>query len=248
MATAQRKIVKISTRAIKGACLCITALAASQAHAAPRSIDACTTIAKSGSYALSDDIVYGGPGNGACIKIMVSKVSINLDGHTISNGNPPSLHNDTTAIQSASDADHVAVRNGSISGFGSGVVLPGLASTVKDIHVGGPCPCQGVGIEAIGIISDNAVSVGSAPDGGVGMHVAGVIKDNYVYDTRSFGMVVDANSTVRGNTITGTVGAPGDGMVVVCPSTVAHNTITGSSGKNLVLSGEGCTVRDNTAP
>lgn len=249
MAIAQRKIVKITSRGIKGAAFGVVAFAASQAQAHPTNFDSCLFITKPGSYVLADDIVYSGPTNGACIKVMVGKVSINLDGHTISNGNRAGLSNFAIAIQSADDTEHVTVRNGVISGFGSGVALLGTGSTVEDVHVGGPCPCQEWGIFAHGVIKDNVVSVASAPDHNVGGILgSGVIKGNYVYDTRSLGIQVIANSSAIGNTVTDTLFAPGDGMTVACPSTVAHNTITGSAGKNLVLNGEGCTVRDNTAP
>jgi hypothetical protein len=237
------------TRYLAIVALPFAALAAFQAHAAPRSIDACTTITKPGSYALSDDIVYGGPSTGTCVSVMVGKVSINLDGHTISNGNPPGFGNQGAAIRSDNDTEHVTVRNGVISGFGNGVALGGAGSIVEDMHVGGPCPCQGFGISADGVIKDNVVSVASELDLNYGgIFGSGVIKGNYVYDTRSFGIVAGADSTVTDNTVTGTSGAPGDGMSVACPSTVAHNTITGSAGKNLVLNGEGCTAKDNTAP
>jgi putative cofactor-binding repeat protein len=220
----------------------------SAAHARATDINSCTTIAKPGSYVLAGDIVYSGSAYGTCIKITTSRVSIDLEGHTISWPGPQSPGAAPVAIESAENTEHVTVENGIISGFGSGVDLAGSGSTVKDIHVGGPCPCQGDGIVANGVVEDNVVSVQSAPDFSIGIHVAGVAKGNYIYDTRSTGMLVDADSTVTGNTITGTFGLPGYGMAVSCPSTVAHNTITGSTGKNLVLNGAGCTVKDNTAP
>jgi hypothetical protein len=179
---------------------------------------------------------------------MVSRVNINLDGHTISWPGPRSIGPGPTAIQSANDTEHVTVKNGFISGFGNGVQLFGTGSTFKDVHVGGPCPCNGDGIDAVGVIKDNVVSVAAVLSGGAGIRGEGVVKGNYVYDTRSYGITITANSSVIGNTVTVTTGSPGIGMAVNCPSTVAHNTITGSAGKNLVLSGDGCTVKDNTAP
>jgi hypothetical protein len=65
----------------------------------------------------------------------------------------------------ATSTTGIAVRNGSISGFGVGVDLEGNGSIIEGLRVAGPCPCV-VGIIAKGIVRGNT-TVGIAGENGV---------------------------------------------------------------------------------
>jgi hypothetical protein len=137
------------------------------------------------------------------------------------------------------------VRNGSISGFGTGLDLEGSNSIVEGLHVGGPCPCER-GIVATGIVRGNTVSGLAAPGGGVGITATGIVSGNYAFRNRYTGMEVGQGSTVIGNTVTDTFQGPG--LFVDCPSNVTNNTAVNNGGGNLVLNGTGCNNTNNVAP
>jgi hypothetical protein len=136
---------------------------AQDAREGPREIEKCQTISKPGSYRLVNNLTFSGT-TGTCLNITASFVTIDLAGFTISGpgfaGFPA-----TTAIGAGHDTTGNAVRNGSISGFSSGVDLGGDGSIVEGLHVAGPCPCL-LGIGATGIVKGNTVVEIQAPPGG----------------------------------------------------------------------------------
>jgi hypothetical protein len=212
----------------------------------PTGIEKCRTIDKPGSYKLVNNLTFTSS-SGTCLTITASFVTIDLAGFTISGpGGPAGLDNFTRAI--AADTEGITVRNGSISAFGSGVALGGSNSIVEGLHVGGPCPCQGTGIAATGIVRGNTVSIASAPSGSVGIDATGIVTGNYAVGNRSIGIRVGQGSTVIGNTVTDTSPGPGIGLSVDCPSNVTNNTAVNNSGANLVLNGNGCNDTNNVAP
>lgn len=190
----------------------------------PTKIDQCQTISQPGSYKLVDNLTFSGPTNGTCLAITASYVTIDLAGFTIINSNGFSLGNVTMAIAAGNDTESITVRNGSISGFGSGVDLGGSNSIVEGLHVGGPCPCVGVGISATGIVTGN-----------------------YVSNSRIANFQIGQGSTVIGNTATRSFD-PGFGIEVSCPSNVTDNTAVNNSTANLILNGTGCNNTNNVAP
>jgi hypothetical protein len=164
--------------------------------------------------------------------------------------NPGAQFSHAMAIAAGNDTDGITVRNGSISGFGSGVVLQGFNSIVEGLRVGGPCPCVRIGIVAKGIVRGNIVSIAAAPDvpetGGIS--ATGIVTGNYAFGNRVMGMEVGQGSTVIGNTVTDTFGIFGIGLSVACPSNVTDNTVVNNEGGNLVLNGDGCNNTNNVAP
>jgi hypothetical protein len=213
----------------------------------PIEIEKCQTISQSGSYKLVNNLTFSSR-SGTCLTITANFVTIDLAGFTIILPSPGlDTEASTSAIAAGNDTTGIAVRNGSIAGFGSGVNLEGSYSIVEGLRVGFPCPCF-TGIIATGIVRGNTVSISSAPDGSIGISASGIVSGNYVFDTRSSGMEVGQGSTVIGNTVTGTFGFPGFGLEVTCPSNVTNNTAVNNVVQNLVLNGNGCNNTNNVAP
>jgi hypothetical protein len=217
----------------------------------PREIEKCQTISQPGSYKLVNNLTFTGPNTGTCLSITANFVTIDFAGFTISNSSSSAgtLSNFAGAIAAGNDTEGITVRNGSISGFGSGVDLEGSNSIVEGLRVGGPCPCQRDGIVAAGIVRGNIVSVFSVPDTlQHGIVATGIVSGNYAFRNRGTGLAVGQGSTVIGNTVTDTVGSPGVGLTVDCPSNVTNNTSVNNPGGNLVLNGSGCNNTNNVAP
>jgi hypothetical protein len=221
---------------------------AQDAREGPTEIEKCQTISKPGSYKLVNNLTFTGT-TGNCLTITASFVTIDLAGFMISNPSG-ALFSFAMAIAAGNDTDGITVRNGSISGFGSGVVLQGFNSIVEGLRVGGPCPCEGIGILAKGIVRGNIVSIAAAPDvpDAGGISATGIVTGNYAIGNRVMGMEVGQGSTVIGNTVTDTFGIFGIGLSVACPSNVTDNTVVNDGGGNLVLNGNGCNNTNNVAP
>jgi hypothetical protein len=225
---------------------------AQDAREGPIEIEKCQTIS---SYKLVNNLTFTGT-TGTCLTITASFVTIDLAGFTISRPPPTFPSNNTMGIAAGNDTAGITVRNGSISGFGSGVALAGSNSIVEGLHVGFPCPCSGPGIAATGIVRGNTVSIASTMGFGVGIDATGIVSGNYVFDSGSLGITVGQGSTVIGNTVTGIQGGslhPPIGLLVACPSNVTNNTLVNNrgldnTGQNLVLNGDGCNNTNNVAP
>jgi hypothetical protein len=212
----------------------------------PIEIEKCQTISQPGSYKLVQNLTFTSS-SGICLTITANFVTIDLAGFTMISSKFPGPGNSTMAIATGKDTNGIAVRNGSISGFGLGVNLEGSNSIVEGVRVGFPCPCE-VGIAATGIVRNNIVDIASAPDGSRGISATGLVSGNYVFMTRSVGMEIGQGSTVIGNTVTSTGSIPGIGLLVTCPSNVTNNTAVNNQGQNLVLNGNGCNNTNNVAP
>jgi hypothetical protein len=217
----------------------------------PTEIEKCQTISKSGSYKLVNNLTFKGT-TGACLNITVSNVTIDLAGFTITGtGSTPGTLNTTTGITSSGQLQGIAVRNGSISGFGVGVGLDSDGgSIVEGLRVFGTiCPCI-VGIAATGVVKGNTVlDIAGPPGSGTGISATGIITGNYVTGSRAAGIQAGQGSTVIGNTSTDNRAGPGPGIgiSVDCPSNVTDNTAVNNN-SNLVLSGAGCNNTNNVAP
>jgi hypothetical protein len=142
----------------------------------------------------------------------------------------------------------IALRNGSISGFGTGVSLGGGNSLVEGLRIfGGAGPVQN-GIVATGIVKGNTLSgIVGFPGQGVGISATGIITGNYVTGSRFANYEIGQGSTVIGNTAVNSSFNPGLGISVSCPSNVSDNTAVNNH-QNLRLDGNGCNNTNNVAP
>jgi hypothetical protein len=212
----------------------------------PIEIDKCQTINQPGSYRLVNNLTFKGS-TGVCLQITADFVTIDLAGFTISG---PALvvvfGPNTTAIAAGNDTTGIAVRNGSISGFGFGVTLGGDGSIVEGLRVFGRGTAL-TGIAATGIVKGNTVVGIANADGveAVGISATGIVTGNYALNNRIRGLLIGQGSTVIGNTASGTVDGPG--IEVACPSNVTDNTAVNNFLENLTL-GNGCNNTNNVAP
>jgi hypothetical protein len=145
----------------------------------------------------------------------------------------------------SNEPSDVAVRNGSLSNFGGGVLL-GSGSIVEELRIIG-LGGSSVGISATGIVRGNTVGgVGNAPTSrGVGISATGIVTGNFVAGNGR-GMEIGQGSTVIGNTALDNRTL---GISVDCPSNVTNNTAVNTvEGPNLVLNGNGCNNTNNVAP
>jgi hypothetical protein len=215
-----------------------TAQAQDAGKEGPREIEKCQTINEPGSYKLVKNLTFTGT-SGVCLSITADFVSIDLAGFTMTGNNSP---NNTAPIE-ASQAG-VAVRNGSISGFSTGV---DGASIVEGLRVSGSKPfvANGFGIIASGIVRNNIVTgfAGPAGSNATGISATGVVTGNVVVAGRPNGFEIGEGSTVIGNTVTGAL----VGFSVSCPSNLTDNTAV-SNAMNIVLNGDGCNNTNNVAP
>jgi hypothetical protein len=112
-------------------------------HAAPIPIKECQTISQPGSYVLEHNLTSTG---GDCLVITADFVTIDLAGFTITGGG-------RAAIAAPQGGNGIAVRNGSINHFGSGVDLSSArGSLVEGLRVFGGTSNPGSGITATGIV------------------------------------------------------------------------------------------------
>jgi hypothetical protein len=217
------------------------------AGAQPTEIATCQKISQPGSYKLADNLTFTGT-TGTCLSITANFVTIDLAGFTISG---PDLlvipFANTTAISAGNATTGIAVRNGSISGFGVGVDLGGAGSTVEGLRVFGG-GTSSLGIAATGIVKGNTVDgIVGTPGTGVGISAIGIVTGNYATNNRVAGIEIGQGSTVIGNNATDNHD-PGIGIEVSCPSNVTDNTAVNNAYQNLLLNGTGCNNTNNVAP
>jgi hypothetical protein len=210
----------------------------------PIEIEKCQTISQPGSYKLVNNLTFTG-NIGTCLDITASFVTIDLAGFTMTGGGVT-----TTAIvatPSSGQLRGIAVRNGSISGFGVGVDLLGggvVDSVVEGLRVFGGVP-GGLGIGANGIVRGNTVAVfGGVPGNvGTGISATGIVTGNFARGNGG-GMGIGQGSTLIGNSV---LDSRFVGISVDCPANLTDNTAL-NNGVNLVLNGDGCHTEDNVAP
>jgi hypothetical protein len=207
-----------------------------------KEIRTCQTISKAGSYVLVNNLTASGD----CLVVTTDFVTIDLAGFSIVG---PGTNVGTGILAGPPRSNirlfGIAVRNGSISGFLTGVDLSSaIGSLVEGLRVVGggdgvaSAQTTSGGLVANGIVKGNTVSGGT-----IGNDVTGIVTGNYV--TGSFlGIAVAAGSTVIGNTAAGSARF---GFDVNCPSNVTDNTSVGNFAPiNLV--GEGCNNTNNVVP
>jgi hypothetical protein len=208
-----------------------------------REIEKCQTISKPGSYKLVNNLTGPLTAN-SCLLITADFVAIDLGGFTIT-GNG-SLQPSGTGIGEVVSGGHphlqgIAVRNGSISNFASGIdLLQCDGCIVEGLRVFGLPRFGGSGISVgNGIVRYNTLF--SIP--GIGILARGTVTGNNVSNSGA-GFDIFAGSTVIGNTASGNGSI---GFSVECPSNVTDNTAVGNP-INLSLVFEGCNNTNNVAP
>jgi hypothetical protein len=204
----------------------------------PIEIEKCRTIDQPGSYKLVNNLTGHFDANGNCLVITAGFVTIDLSGFLISGGFTG------TGILAAAGAGGIVVRNGSISGFDTGVDAGG-SSIVEALRVVGNVfendPAS-FGIKSGGIVKDNFVT----GTGMAGISATGTVTGNVSSGNFHDGILVGPGSTVIGNTVDGNGRM---GLVVTCPSNVTNNTaINNFESFNLNLLGDGCNNTNNVAP
>jgi hypothetical protein len=233
---------------------------AMHAAAAPTPISACGSIKSPGSYILDRDLTAGA---GNCIEIMADRVTLDLNGHTITGFG----HGIGTGIVNVGNVSGSVVRNGTVANFENGVYLSasgtGYASAIVEKIRVLDTATWGIYVKG-GAILDSLVSRG-------GYHgIAGgrgtLIRGNVVTEAKNYGIYAEHGSTVTGNilyangqygvhafesTVSGnTVHSTGGwGISANCPSAVVGNTANASGWANLSLVNPPlCSVADNAAP
>lgn len=252
MAALTRTIVKKSLRHLRvagatGALLTASTLPplAHAQEAEPSPISQCQSITKPGAYRLATNVTF--TGSGTCLSIKTSNVTLDLAGFTISGPVTPPGNSSVNAVAVGSSPSTVgvAVRNGSITGFGAGVNLNGTGAVVEKVRVSRGTQ---IGIGATGTIRGNTVvGIVGNQNLAVGIFGAGLLEGNYVEGVEAVGIVAEAGSAVVTNVVTGGV-AQGFGISAFCPSSVVGNTSTNNHGANLKFSGSGCVNVNNVAP
>ena len=215
----------------------------------PFEIEKCQTIDKSGSYKLVRNLTFSGS-SGACLMITASGVTLDLAGFTIS-GHTSGFAT-STAILASGDLRGIAVQNGSLSGFQTGVNLGSatgsLVEKLRVIDITRTLPATATGIIASGIVRSNSVlgPLGTGIPVGTGISATGMLTGNYVTGTAT-GMLIGRGSTVSDNTATDNRLF---GFFVTCPSNVTDNTALNNSDGNLVLETArgSCNTTNNVAP
>jgi hypothetical protein len=203
----------------------------------PTSIKACGTISQPGSYELANNLTATST-DGNCLVITTGgPVTIDLAGFLIT-GNPSFPIPNARGTGILADTGSVAVRNGSISGFDTGINLSGVVEGLRIFS-------NRIGGVASGIVRDNIVTRNGGISGfrGGGLSATGIVTGNYVHSNDT-GLAAGQGSTVIGNTVTDNNNI--SGLTVACPSNVTNNTVINRTIEgNFVLEGEGCTNTNN---
>jgi hypothetical protein len=211
----------------------------------PFEIEKCQTIDKPGSYKLVRNLTFTGT-SGSCLLITTNFVTIDLAGFTISGPGVVGT-NGISAMEANPPPLGLAVRNGSIQGFGVGVLLVNAVGIIVEGLRVAQSVQAGIQIET-GIVRGNTVvntsSVSKSAGGGI--FAAGTVTGNFSGFSDGAGFVIAGGSTVIGNTATNNL----EGMVAFCPSNITDNTVANNSADNLRLipPTEGCNVTNNVAP
>jgi hypothetical protein len=199
----------------------------------PVKIRECQTINASGSYVLTRNL----QATGDCLLVNTNDVSIDLNGFTISGNGPGNGISD-----GESERTNIAVRNGTVTGFGNrGVNL--FHTTAAIVEAVTARANGGTGIAA-GFGS--AVTGNSAQANGAGIATwwGSTVAGNTALLNTEWGITAGVGSTVTGNTAQAN---GGDGIQVFCPSNVIGNTAMENE-VNVNLSGTGCNNSNNVAP
>jgi hypothetical protein len=218
------------------------------------------TITRSGSVRLSSVLIVPAGTNG--IVITTNRVTLDLNGFSIVGAGGGNGVTDGEVDRRA-----IAIRNGSITGFQSGIRLgagaganssseiqqirafsnsiAGILDRGSSLISGNIANGTGTGIS---FNENSTVTANTAARNGFGI-VGGAnstISGNTASLNTLSGIDVGLNATISGNTATSN-GA--DGIVVRCPGNVIGNTVTNNAGTDIFEIGAGCTrTNNNPAP
>jgi len=167
----------------------------------PTEIEKCQTIDKPGSYKLINNLTISALASN-CLLITADSVTIDLAGFTISG---PGTNNAAAGIVTGPDTFGIAVRNGSIRGFGdTGVRLGGDASIVEGLRVVSFFSPAAFGIVATGLVKGNTVlDIEGLGGSGIGISATGILTGNYIFGSQVAQYEIGQSSTVIGNTAVG---------------------------------------------
>jgi hypothetical protein len=222
------------------------------------------TISRSGSFRLSANLTVPAGTNG--IVIAANRVTFDLNGFSIVGGGGGNGVTDGEVDRGA-----IAVRNGSITGFGNGIRLglgAGLNSSSEIQQI------RAYNNSSVGILDGGGslISGNIASGNNIGIQAFGTatVTGNTAVRNAVRGISGGANSTISGNTaslnggnginsvglnvtISGNTASSngGDGIAVQCPSNLVGNTATNNAGTNISFPGgaAGCTrANNNPAP
>jgi hypothetical protein len=206
--------------------------------AGPSNVNSCRTITASGSYLLTRNV----SASGDCFNIRADDVTFDFDGFTATG--------DGTGAAMALEGRGIVVRNGTVRGFGVGIVIVTHGPT-RDLREGAVIERMqvldmvnfGIG-GGFGTVRDSfmagngntSIALGSGPS---------IISNNRVVGNARAGVSAGPGSNVSGNVISNNDLLPFSiGLNVQCPSLVVNNTIVGQT-TNLFTSGVGCVMDHN---
>ena len=212
------------------ACAC----AALPALAAPRVINSCQTLTEPGSYVVNRNL----QATGDCLVVAADFVTIDLDGFVISgSGTGFGVGSPTLVVRRS-----IAVRNGAITGFGTGVYL----DYASDVTIERVIASANAGT---GIVVGNYSSVRGSQavtNGGTGIRVGigGNVNGNTVARNGANGI-----STVEGASVLNNVSRnnAGNGVVMDCPGLFMGNTSSNNLGQNFQDISGGCVVDEHNS-
>jgi hypothetical protein len=197
---------------IVGALIAATIFATTLAHAqrmpigvepsgATAGVTAQSLINRPGSYVLVRNLVNGSKNGGDAIDIVVSNVTLDLQGFTIS-----STSSKSGAGINATGRSNVVIRNGIITGSGGPAIIVGPNSNISGITASGNSTA---GISNASIQAGNgsqliANSIIGGFTGGITCGIGCLARDNIVQSNASVGMTFsDATSGYLGNMLQG---------------------------------------------
>jgi hypothetical protein len=191
--------------------------------AAPTTITACGTISKPGNYVLANNLEltvndpsYGGGGD--CLDITASRVSIDMQGWSISVSCPGTCSSEEygpvggDGIHIESGANNVSISNGEVDDFLYGLVEEGNNATVADFTSFNAVVGISVNAASNGTFSDIAFATGDLP---------------YHF---SVGPIISVTGGGHNNftTVSGTVGGGFGSPQGIVISNSSHNSIVGA--------------------
>jgi parallel beta-helix repeat protein len=200
----------------------------------PTNINKCTTISEPGAYELTRNL----DATGDCLVIAADFVTIDLKGFRIAgNGSGRGITDANVAHFG------IAIRNGTITNFQSGIELfGGAGSTNSEIEqIRAVNNVGGFGI----LVRDNSIVSGNTATGnttaGIAVGDNSIVSGNNASRNKATGINVGIGSTISGNTASQNGGI---GIFLSCPSSVVGNTAFDNA-TNIQDPG-GCTRANNS--
>lgn len=219
--------------------------------AAPRVLLNCATLTDPGAYVVGRNI----SATGDCFVIAASFVNLDFDGFVVT-GNGTGAAVTQTMVSPTEGRRGIVVKNGAITGFGSGVSLDwSVGARIENMTVSGN---TGRGM----VLGDGAAAVGNTVthngSDGIVFGNRALAQGNNVSNNANSGIYATNGANVTGNTVgqnqaSGIYAGEGAvisnnvsrsngaaGISVTCPSLVFANTASNNQGVNLYAGGSVC--------